>query len=138
MVDESLRERIAVLYINVSNIKDYLEINHSGFSKILKKFDKLTNASLKPDYMAKVDSEIKSLQELPFVTETMNDLEKQYAKLFCSGDREAAMVNLKQKLKDHVVYERNTVWRDMVEMERKAQPAAVNLLRLEYSMHELI
>lgn len=47
------------------------------------------------------------------------------AAVCCKGDAERAEWDLKRNLRDTVQFERNTVWRDMVAMERRSAAAHV-------------
>lgn len=42
-----------------------------------------------------------------------------YAKVVTAGDTSDALRQLQTQLREHVVWERNTIWRDMIGLERK-------------------
>lgn len=121
-----LRKRVIGLYTTLSELKSYIELNQTGFKKALKKFDKSLNSDLKDDYMSKLADRTYVFK--PSTLETVNDkldsLIKVYA-LICNhgSDLEAAKSELSIHLREHVVWERNTVWRDMIGLERKSQAA---------------
>ncbi|KAG1902987.1 SPX domain-containing protein [Suillus fuscotomentosus] len=48
------KRKITNLYITLSSLKSYVEVNYSGFSKILKKYDKVVYGELKDRYMHEV------------------------------------------------------------------------------------
>lgn len=63
------------------------------------------------------------------VDEHLDSLVKLYA-LICNhgDDLEAAKQELSIHLREHVVWERNTVWRDMIGLERKSYAANSKLM----------
>ncbi|KAI0803681.1 SPX domain-containing protein [Xylaria sp. FL0064] len=122
-----LKRRIISLYVQLCELKSYVQLNRTGFNKILKKFDKIMDRELRPRYMeASVDS------AYPFLRETMNQLEenirkmeKAYATIVTQGDESLAKKDLRSHLREHVVWERNTVWRDLIGLERRAEAASL-------------
>ncbi|KAF8927906.1 hypothetical protein EDD21DRAFT_433508 [Dissophora ornata] len=44
-----------------------------------------------------------------------------YARIFTNGDVEVANRSLRMHLKEHMVWERNTIWKDMIGMEPESQ-----------------
>ncbi|KAI0424629.1 SPX-domain-containing protein [Xylaria sp. FL1042] len=121
-----LKKRIICLYVQLCELKSYVQLNRTGFNKILKKFDKIIDRELRPRYMkTSVES------SYPFLRDTMNELEgniekmeKAYAKIVTQGDESLAKKDLRSHLREHVVWERNTVWRDLIGMERRAEAAS--------------
>lgn len=121
-----LRKRIIGLFTMCSELKSFIELNFTGFKKALKKFDKSLNTSIKDNY----------LEQLPknsyvFEPETMKKIEEQIEKviklyaLVCTKDNDYATAKseLSVYLREHVIWERNTVWRDMIGIERKSHAA---------------
>ncbi|KZV90857.1 Sodium/sulfate symporter [Exidia glandulosa HHB12029] len=115
------KRRITTLYINFSSLRSYVELNYSGFSKILKKYDKITEHDLKLRYMQSfVDP------APPFQQSTRDELAQAlvrlvdlYAKCVTHGDTSAANKQLRVHQREHVVWERDTVWRRMIAAERR-------------------
>ena len=127
----TLKKRAISLYVSLCELKSFIQLNKTGFSKVLKKYDKTLNRSLKSVY-------IKEQVEpaYPFKSTTMQHLdeniqstEKSYADLLTKGDIPQAKRELRLHLREHVVWERNTVWREMIGIERKAQAANMGLRR---------
>jgi phosphate transporter len=122
-----LKKRIVSLYVELCELKSYVQLNRTGFSKVLKKFDKIIDKEFRPKYMeSTVDS------AYPFQPETMHHLEKNiekmetaYADLVTQGDESLAKKDLRSHLREHVVWERNTVWRDLIGLERRAEAASL-------------
>ncbi|KAF8925073.1 SPX domain-containing protein [Dissophora ornata] len=129
MEEERLRYRhnCIEMFVNLSELQAYAKLNCTGFSKILKKYDKISENNTKKVYMNQV-----VLKAYPFKQETTTKLQAQidrvihiYARIFTIGDLEVANRSLRMHLKEHMVWERNTIWRDMIGMERKSQAVAV-------------
>ncbi|KAL4948375.1 SPX domain-containing protein [Aspergillus filifer] len=127
----SLKKRIIAVYVSLCGLKSYIHLNKTGFSKALKKYDKTLDRDLRRQYIGSVVS-----REYPFLNETMekvegriNQIEQLYADLTTTGDLSLAKRELRLHLREHVVWERNTVWREMIGIERKAQAANVGLRR---------
>ncbi|OJD31762.1 spx domain-containing protein [Diplodia corticola] len=125
----SLKKRTISLYVNMCELRSYIQLNKTGFSKVLKKYDKTLDRSLKGSYIEQnVDS------AYPFQQSTMDKLadnlsmiENSYANLCAGGDVATAKRELRLHLREHVVWERNTVWREMIGIERKAQAANLGI-----------
>lgn len=132
----TLKKRLVAIYTQLSELKSFIELNRTGFSKICKKFDKSLDTNIRNDYLTYIEEHshvfhpptIKRIQAC--ITETTIT----YAKLSQSSfpfpmagnedellDVELAEKELSSHLRDHVVWERNTVWKDMINLERKAQ-----------------
>ncbi|KAK1754323.1 Low-affinity phosphate transporter PHO91 [Echria macrotheca] len=122
-----LKKRIITLYVQLCELKSYVQLNKTGFSKVLKKFDKIIDRRLRPKYM---DSTVNTAY--PFSPEAAKTLQentdkmvKAYASIITNGDEELAKRDLRSHLREHVVWERNTVWRDLIGLERRAEAASL-------------
>ena len=116
-------------YTSLSELRSYIQLNKTGFSKALKKYDKTLDRKLKNKYL---DERVKVAY--PFEQTTMDKLdeyirrvEECYAKVATHGDIPTAKKELRLHLREHVVWERNTVWREMIGIERKAQAANLGI-----------
>ncbi|KAL4971605.1 SPX domain-containing protein [Aspergillus desertorum] len=125
----SLKKRIVAVYVALCGLKSYIQLNKTGFSKALKKYDKIIDRNLRREY---INSHV--YPAYPFLSSTMEKIEGSirqietlFAKLTTSGDLSLARRELRLHLREHVVWERNTVWREMIGIERKAQAANVGL-----------
>ncbi|SAL99058.1 hypothetical protein [Absidia glauca] len=117
-----LRSRLIYLYVSLSELESYVDLNKSAFDKILKKHDKVLDGDLRTRYLKK-----NVLDSRPFMPQTTQLLQQQlvrvetlYADAFCHGDSGLALRQMKCHLRDQVVYDRNTVWRDMISQENAA------------------
>ncbi|KAI8073023.1 SPX domain-containing protein [Gongronella butleri] len=117
---QNFRARCATTYINLAELKSYVETNETGFRKILKKWDKVTGSNLKHAYFEKIvmTSEPFLEQNLAETNKAMNLVCAMYAAVFTRGDTHAAESELKLHMRDHITFERTTVWKDMVGKER--------------------
>ncbi|EGW34820.1 uncharacterized protein SPAPADRAFT_47897 [Spathaspora passalidarum NRRL Y-27907] len=125
-----LRKRIIGLYTTLSELKSYIELNQTGFKKASKKFDKSLNTNIKDEYLKSLPekSYIFKPATIDKVDDRLEALIKLYALICNQGDDlEAAKSELSIHLREHVVWERNTVWRDMIGLERKSYAANAKL-----------
>lgn len=120
-----LRKRIIGLFTTTSELKSFIELNQTGFKKALKKFDKSLNTDIKDEYLTALEekSYIFKPETLKVVNEKIDSLVALYAFICNHGNLENAKSELSIHLREHVVWERNTVWRDMIGLERKTHAA---------------
>lgn len=116
------KRRITQLFVNLNSLKSYIELNFTAFRKILKKYDKIFQTSLSYVFL----EERLLHQSQAFKPTTISQLQARidslfpvYSRLITQGDEEMAKKQLKAHLREQVVWERNTVWRDMIGLERK-------------------
>ncbi|KIV83404.1 hypothetical protein PV11_05435 [Exophiala sideris] len=121
----TLKKRTIGLYVSLCELKSFIQLNQTGFKKASKKYDKVCNRDIRKDYMDKVVN-----PSYPFLATTITHVDEQilktekvYADIVTKGDVEVARKELRLHLREHVVWERNTVWREMIGIERKAQAA---------------
>ena len=127
----TLKKRTISLYVSLCELKSYIQLNKTGFSKACKKYDKTLDRNIKSSYVkARVNP------AYPFLPSTMEHLEENianietsFARVITKGDLPAARRELRLHLREHVVWERNTVWREMIGVERKAQAANMGIRR---------
>ncbi|KAG8689433.1 low-affinity phosphate transporter, partial [Ceratobasidium sp. 395] len=117
------KRRITTLYISLTSLKSYVELNYTGFRKILKKYDKITYNELKDDFMHTVVE-----KALPFTQSSKDRISNAisrtvnlYTKCVTRGDHSAAMRQLRVHQREHIVWERDTVWRQMIGRERRGE-----------------
>ena len=114
-----LKQSIIYLYIDLCQLKSFIELNSIGFSKITKKFDKVLHMSTRSEL---IDSGIFFKDIYTFKKSTLNDL-NQRIKLLVefyaletdrSDDLDSCKKELKSFLHDHIVWERSKTWKDML------------------------
>lgn len=125
----SLKKHIISTYVSLCELKSFIQLNRTGFSKALKKYDKILNRSMRRGYMNTTVS-----TAYPFTNPVIKQLddkigkiERLYADTVTKGDLDLSKRELRLHLREHVVWERNTVWREMIGIERKAQAANMGI-----------
>ncbi|KAL7909928.1 hypothetical protein GGI35DRAFT_468953 [Trichoderma velutinum] len=120
-----LKKRIISLYVQLCELKSYVQLNKTGFSKVLKKFDKILDKELRSSYISTyVDTAYPFKPDTKkLLDENIAKMEAAYADVVLGGDEELAKKDLRSHLREHVVWERNTVWRDLIGIERRAEAA---------------
>ncbi|KAL6691948.1 ABC transporter [Trichoderma pleuroticola] len=120
-----LKKRIISLYVQLCELKSYVQLNKTGFSKVLKKFDKILDKELRSSYISTyVDTAYPFKPDTKkLLDENIAKMEVAYADVVLAGDEELAKKDLRSHLREHVVWERNTVWRDLIGIERRAEAA---------------
>lgn len=119
----TLRKRIVRHYVSLGELLNFAELNRTGLRKAVKKFDKVMGASLLPVYTSEILEKVHSfsMQTHERLNIRIDWLIGAYAKLFYDGDFGKAKETLRGYLREHVVYERNTVWRDLIALEHSKQ-----------------
>lgn len=122
-----LKKRIIALYVQLCELKSYVQLNKTGFRKVLKKFDKILDRKYRTLYMDNFVETAYLFQEetMHGIEENIHKMEQAYTEVVMNGDEEAAKKDLRSHLREHVVWERNTVWRDLIGMERRAEAASL-------------
>ncbi|RKP30057.1 SPX-domain-containing protein [Metschnikowia bicuspidata] len=120
-----LRKRVIAFYKTMSELQSYIELNQTGFKKALKKFDKSLNCKLKDDYLSTLPERSYIFKDTTIATVNKNleSLVKVYAVICNLDSLDSAKAELSVYLRDHVAWERNTVWRDMIGLECNTQAA---------------
>ncbi|CEI62989.1 unnamed protein product [Fusarium venenatum] len=122
-----LKKRIIGLYVSLCELKSFIQLNRTGFTKVLKKFDKILDKELKGPYLrAHVETAYPFKDETKRVLEeNIAKMETAFAEIVTGGDEALARKDLRSHLREHVVWERNTVWRDLIGIERRAEAAGL-------------
>jgi phosphate transporter len=125
----SLKKRTVSVYVMLCELRSFIQLNKTGFEKVLKKYDKILDRKLKSYYLNKyVYPAYPFLQgTMDRLTQSLERVETSYANLCTKGDISEAKRELRLHLREHVVWERNTVWREMIGIERKAQAANIGI-----------
>lgn len=114
----TLRGRICNHYLDIVGLINFSKLNWNAFDKILKKHDKIMGSSTREAFM---DS-LKKSNTFPIsadVERLRDATEALFAKAYWNGDVQAAQEELLEGVRDQIIWSRNTVWRDMLRIERK-------------------
>ncbi|KAI9804644.1 MAG: low-affinity phosphate transporter [Piccolia ochrophora] len=127
----TLKKRTVSLYVSLCELKSFIQLNKTGFSKALKKYDKILDRHLRHIYMESTITAAYPFRKgtIAKIEDRIDAVEKVYAEVVTKGDVPEAKKELRLHLREHVVWERNTVWREMIGIERKAQAANLGLRR---------
>jgi len=127
----TLKKRAISLYVQLCELKSFIQLNKTGFTKVLKKYDKICDRNLKSKYIEKNITPAACFrpETITSIEEHITTMEQAYADVVTQGDVTLARKELRLHLREHVVWERNTVWREMIGIERKAQAANMGLRR---------
>lgn len=127
----TLKKRAISLYVQLCELKSFIQLNKTGFAKVLKKYDKILDRNLKSKYMDNYVSPAYPFraETIKHIEENIAKMEEAYADIVTKGDVALAKQELRLHLREHVVWERNTVWREMIGIERKSQAANMGIRR---------
>lgn len=114
-----LKQSIINLYIDLCQLKSFIELNSIGFSKITKKADKVLHLNTRPDL---IETGEFYLDIYTFSESTLFNLNNKISQLIDyyaiitnqSMQIEEAKQELKSYLHDHIVWERSNTWKDML------------------------
>lgn len=96
-VEEQLRQAFSVFYQKLRLLKSFSFLNTLAFSKIMKKYDKITSRDASKAYMKTVDSSY--LGSSDDVAKLMERVENTFIKHFCNANRSKGMSILRPKAK---------------------------------------
>ncbi|KAF2866162.1 SPX domain-containing protein [Massariosphaeria phaeospora] len=125
----SLKKRTVSVYVSLCELRSFIQLNKTGFEKVLKKYDKIMDRKLKGSYLSQhvYPAHAFAQSTMDKLTEHLKRIEDGYSRICTQGDVEEAKRELRLHLREHVVWERNTVWREMIGIERKAQAANLGI-----------
>lgn len=115
---QDFRKRVVEHYKELGETINFSVLNHSGFDKILKKHDKHTARETRAKFMDSLKRnnffmDTTSVKDLQCLTERI------FADVFKNGDIEAGKMELHSSLRDLIIWDRNTIWRDILRTERR-------------------
>lgn len=106
------------LYVTMHDLKDFMELNHTGFARIIQKYERYVPKAAAKGLLKTVDLAIPPNEGASFAP-LLDEIEQLYAKRVLANSVQASRAELTGLLRERIVFERSTVWQDMVEMERK-------------------
>lgn len=125
----NFRVRCAATFISLTELKAYASTNRLALDKALKKWDKVTNSNLREVYFEKIVSSSDAFTPENFqrIDTALDQVLSMYAAIFTMGKKRNAEVELKMHMRDHIQFERTTVWKDLVGKERQQLDAHASL-----------
>lgn len=144
-----LKQSIINLYIDLCQLKSFIELNKLGFSKITKKSDKVLHLHTREELIHSgeffKDTYVFQNSTLSILSTRIAHLVEFYAIITGQpNDLGNAKEELKSSLHDHIVWERSNTWQDMLGLQSQsknlteelngsnANDANIGLLQLEY------
>ncbi|KAK9461407.1 SPX domain-containing protein [Lipomyces oligophaga] len=119
----TLKKRTTSLYVALSELKSYVQLNRMGFGKALKKYTKVLSRDIPDNYVLSVVE-----NAYPFLQSTRDALDEHittvtglYALISTHNDLNQAQAELRMHLREYVVWERSSVWREMMGIENRVQ-----------------
>ncbi|CCC68937.1 hypothetical protein NCAS_0B08530 [Naumovozyma castellii] len=114
-----LKQSIVNLFIDLSQLKSFIELNKMGFSKITKKGDKVLHLHTRTELIESnsfyEDTYIFKQETLDILNSKISQLIKFYAIIKGQPSNiEGCKQELKSFLHDHIVWERSNTWKDML------------------------
>lgn len=108
------------LYVDVYNLSNFSELNETGFRKILKKHDKVTERPVKDQFMPLISRQLGPRREA--LLPVLSSIPEMYAELDPRnhGGPAEAEILLKRDVQEQVTFERQAVWKDRMEEERRS------------------
>ena len=101
-------ELVKTLYLTLNDLVYFFELNREGFLKLLQKYQR---------YLNQCDSS--SISEIIEEKLNLGHLQDPKSKIRRIEEGWGAKIDLNGLLRERVIFERSTVWQEMVEMERK-------------------
>ncbi|GME80993.1 unnamed protein product [Ambrosiozyma monospora] len=113
------KKRILEAFIDLSQLKSYIELNKMGFSKACKKFDKVLEENIRQEYVSGI--EIKAYMFHPSTVDKVDEYLDELIQVY-SGvtgfSPEESKEYLRSHLREHIVFERTTVWKQLIGIEK--------------------
>lgn len=116
-----LKKALINVYVDISQLRSFSELNKIGFTKIVKKFDKVLDLNIKEGYIHNdrlfQDSNIYNPGTISGIDDRLNIIVDCFAKITENTNYEDAKQDLRSYLRDYIVWERSTVWKDMLGLD---------------------
>lgn len=122
-----VKAKLQEIYIFFDDLTNYLETNKEGFRKSLKKYDKVCKGkgNLHETFWPKFEDSYHMSERKAILDQAKTQVVDNYAILFFNGSLTKAKGDLERYKRQQIEVERNTVWKDMVAIERMRGNAAL-------------
>ncbi|CAI8499214.1 unnamed protein product [Hanseniaspora opuntiae] len=116
-----LKKALINVYVDISQLRSFSELNKIGFTKIVKKVDKVLEVNIKEEFIHNdklfENSNIYNPGTINGIDDRLNIIVECFAKITENDNYEDAKQDLRSYLRDYIVWERSTVWKDMLGLE---------------------
>lgn len=114
-----LKQSIVNLYIDLCQLKSFLDINRIGFGKITKKFDKVLHMNTRQELILSGEFFQSTYAFQDATLDTLNGKIQSLVEFYSlitnrQYELEQCKSELKSQLHDHIVWERSATWKDML------------------------
>ena len=114
-----LKHSIVNLYIDLCQLKSFIDLNRIGFGKITKKFDKVLHMNTRQDLILSGEffktTYVFQQDTLKILNDKIHSLVDFYSLItHRPNEIDACKAELKSSLHDHIVWERSVTWKDML------------------------
>lgn len=111
-----LREDCLHVFLEISELENFVNLTSEGYRKLIKKFDKLNGTHYQT---ANNMTNVHSMRDsLPRIHDCKVSLVEAYAKKYAGGSRETAAEELGRDLEELIVWDKGTIWNDLLRLER--------------------
>lgn len=146
-----LKQSTINLYIDLCQLKSFIELNRIGFSKITKKFDKVMHQNTRQELILSEEFYKDTYIFQPTTLKVLNGKISKATEFYASLKGQSANIEvckheLKSLLHDHIVWERSNTWKDMLGLlshdkglqnETISSDLTRNKLELEYYIYHV-
>eukprot|EP00184_Porphyridium_aerugineum_P008775 CAMPEP_0184692662 /NCGR_PEP_ID=MMETSP0313-20130426/1045_1 /TAXON_ID=2792 /ORGANISM="Porphyridium aerugineum, Strain SAG 1380-2" /LENGTH=946 /DNA_ID=CAMNT_0027150505 /DNA_START=206 /DNA_END=3046 /DNA_ORIENTATION=- len=121
LLRRALRKRYVEHYLELVELQNFAELNNTAVEKILKKHDKNTGKVTRQEFLNAPEYRNLEFPRASKLRALRTEAESDFASMFWNNDLEKATQELAESLHEIVVWERNTIWRDMLLSERRVR-----------------
>jgi phosphate transporter len=114
----ALKAKVCAHYLDIVGMVNFSQLNVTAFDKILKKHDKVSSQTRRAEYMEKLKMN-RSFTDSTAVEALRDETERFFADSFHDGDVQGAKEELLDGVREQIIWSRNTIWRDMLRVERQ-------------------
>lgn len=125
--DDAFEAKVLELnYCKLCDLKEFLQMNHMGFQKLLKSHDKYSRTLIQGKLQGQVDAALPQNAGLEAINSKLEDVERAYATACCQGNADAAKERLASLYQDQVMQHRASAWQEMVSRDQPVNVAVVS------------
>lgn len=113
-------------YCKLCDLKEFLQMNHMGFQKLLKSHDKYSRTLLQSKLQGQVDAALPQDADLEVINNKLMAVERAYATACCQGSADAAKERLSSMYQDQVMQHRASAWQEMISRDQPVNVAVAS------------